>query len=103
MAIFSPTSAFTSVDLPTFGRPATATKPDFISELERLGQELGRSQGHDHAAVAEAHAVEPELVQPLTTAAARRRVDRDRLEVAGSVPLRDRGADPVLLGTDPER
>ena len=30
IAIFSPTSAFTSVDLPTFGRPATATKPDFI-------------------------------------------------------------------------
>ena len=29
IAIFSPTSAFTSVDLPTFGRPATATKPDF--------------------------------------------------------------------------
>src|SRR5919202_4006151 len=27
IATFAPESAFTSVDLPTFGRPATATKP----------------------------------------------------------------------------
>ena len=31
IAIFSPTSAFTSVDLPTFGRPATAMKPAFTA------------------------------------------------------------------------
>jgi hypothetical protein len=31
MAIFSPQSAFTSVDLPTFGLPATATRPDFTA------------------------------------------------------------------------
>jgi len=29
IATLPPASAFTSVDLPTFGRPATATKPDF--------------------------------------------------------------------------
>ena len=29
IATLPPQSAFTSVDLPTFGRPATATKPDF--------------------------------------------------------------------------
>ncbi len=28
IAIFRPTSAFTSVDLPTFGRPTTATIPE---------------------------------------------------------------------------
>ncbi len=30
IATFSPVRAFTSVDLPTFGRPATATRPAFI-------------------------------------------------------------------------
>jgi hypothetical protein len=29
IATLPPQSAFTSVDLPTFGRPATVTKPDF--------------------------------------------------------------------------
>jgi len=29
IATFPPQSAFTSVDFPTFGRPATATKPLF--------------------------------------------------------------------------
>jgi len=29
MATFEPQRAFTSVDLPTFGRPATATNPLF--------------------------------------------------------------------------
>ena len=33
IATFSPTSALTSVDLPTLGRPATATKPVFIRVL----------------------------------------------------------------------
>ena len=31
IATLPPQSAFTSVDLPTFGRPATATKPDFTA------------------------------------------------------------------------
>jgi hypothetical protein len=31
IATFSPARAFTSVDLPTFGRPATATSPLFMS------------------------------------------------------------------------
>src|SRR5262245_47910846 len=35
IATLPPQSAFTSVDLPTFGRPATATKPDFTSRPPR--------------------------------------------------------------------
>jgi hypothetical protein len=35
IAIFSPQSAFTSVDLPTFGRPATATIPLFTVAFSR--------------------------------------------------------------------
>src|SRR5213078_791758 len=31
IATLPPQSALTSVDLPTFGRPATATKPDFTT------------------------------------------------------------------------
>src|SRR6266536_1433359 len=34
IATFSPQSALTRVDLPTFGRPATATKPLFTGLLE---------------------------------------------------------------------
>src|SRR5215203_6386109 len=33
IATFPPQSAFTSVDFPTFGRPATATMPLFIRSL----------------------------------------------------------------------
>src|SRR4249919_3001374 len=36
IATLSPTSAFTSVDLPTFGRPATATNPLLIPRTPRL-------------------------------------------------------------------
>ena len=35
IATLPPTSAFTSVDLPTFGRPATATNPDFTARTSR--------------------------------------------------------------------
>ena len=35
IATFAPTSAFTSVDLPTFGRPATATKPGRVGSSPR--------------------------------------------------------------------
>jgi hypothetical protein len=35
MATFSPQSAFTSVDLPTFGLPATATIPLFTAAVLR--------------------------------------------------------------------
>ena len=33
MAIFSPTRAFSKVDLPTFGRPTSAMKPDLNSSM----------------------------------------------------------------------
>src|SRR5690606_34026131 len=42
MLIFSPTSAFISVDLPTFGRPTIATKP------ERLLSGVGTGQHRQH-------------------------------------------------------
>ena len=35
IATLPPTRAFTSVDLPTFGRPATATNPDFTARTSR--------------------------------------------------------------------
>ena len=40
IATFVPVSAFTSVDLPTFGRPATATKPDFMVRERRPRRRL---------------------------------------------------------------
>src|SRR3954464_15803629 len=131
IATLPPASAFTSVDLPTFGRPATATKPLFNAphphpgwgrmpaalggddigrrrarpsrgcdecrtsyaarirrrrgsvELPGVRQELGRGVADELAfPVAEGDAIEPELVQPLAAAAARRGRDADRLEVA---------------------
>ena len=60
--------------------------------------------GADLAVVAAvAHLVDPELVEPLPAAAARRGGDPDRLEVAGPAAGRDGGGDRVLLGADPER
>jgi hypothetical protein len=35
MATLSPQRALTSVDLPTFGRPATTTNPDLTAAAER--------------------------------------------------------------------
>src|SRR5215468_1706514 len=95
IAIFPPASALTSVDLPTFGRPATAMKPDFMRalfrKLPRLGQQLrGRVRDDVTVGVGEDHAVEPKLPEPLPAAAARRRGDPDRLEVAGAAPVGDR-------------
>src|SRR3989449_4561878 len=40
IATFPPLSALTSVDLPTFGRPATATKPLFIRGLVGSGRSV---------------------------------------------------------------
>src|SRR6188508_152800 len=134
IATLPPASALTSVDFPTFGRPATAANPllkdphphpgwgsmpaalggddshawctclsrardesgtsAWIArrgraeprasvQLPRLGQQLGRRVGDDLAvSVPEGHPVEPELVQPLPAASARRRRDPDRLQVA---------------------
>ena len=52
IATFVPVSAFTSVDLPTFGRPATATKPDFIRDRSHScarGAPLGGARRGDRA------------------------------------------------------
>src|SRR5262249_32935767 len=46
---------------------------------------------------------DPELVQPLAAAAARRRGDPDRREVAGTAARAHGGDDRRLLGADPER
>src|SRR5215831_11966997 len=87
MATLPPASALTSVDLPTFGRPATAMKPDFMRsrrQLPGLGQQLPRRVGDDLAvAVRERDPVEPELPEPLQAAAARRGGNAGRLEVTG--------------------
>ncbi len=46
MAIFSPTSAFVSVDFPTFGRPAIVIMADFvfIGMFSLLPRQLNLSQ-----------------------------------------------------------
>src|SRR3954454_7775288 len=156
IATLPPQSALTSIDFPTFGRPATATKPLFMSpetgnphpgwgpiptalegdrtgvrrmclcpvradsvksrgrarrfrwtrsvELPRIGKQLGRRSRHDLAlAVSESNALEPELVQPLAAAAARRGGDPDCLEVPGSAPLHDRPRQRRPLRADSER
>ena len=41
IATLPPQSAFTSVDLPTFGRPATATKPDFTARRSPAAARAG--------------------------------------------------------------
>src|SRR5919198_661229 len=107
IATLPPQSAFTSVDLPTFGRPATATKPlrtRSTLQRERFGQELARRPRNDLSLRRRVgDPLDPELVQPLPAAAARRRVDRDRLEVVALVALRDRSRERGALGADAER
>src|SRR5215831_11179343 len=125
IATFPPHSPLTSVDLPTFGRPATATNPLLIeykgggsharrrrlctggaaasptrkrfelvaegSQLEVVGQEFRGSGGHHFAIGLPIHdPLEIQLHEPLTTAAAGRSCDRDRLQVSGSAALRHR-------------
>ena len=48
-------------------------------------------------------ALEPELLEPLAAAAAGRRRDRDRFEVARRAARRYRACERRLLGADPER
>src|SRR6266704_311797 len=95
MATLPPQSALTSVDLPTFGRPATATKPDLTpraSQHERVRKQLGRRVLDELALVVREHdPVDAELHVPLPTTAARRRRDHDQIEVAGAVARGDRG------------
>src|SRR5579863_7029342 len=70
IATFVPTIAFVNVDLPTFGRPATATKPArVISPAEQLALE------REHLAVVE-FVVHPDQVQ---------RPMHDRLAQVGGV------------------
>ena len=50
IATLPPQSALTSVDLPTFGRPATETMPDLIlGQIPRLGQQIVGGVGRDRA------------------------------------------------------
>src|SRR5215831_4968086 len=151
IATLPPASALTSVDFPTFGRPATATnpllkdphphpgwgsmpaalggddsrlrrtcpsrvraecgtsalaggalrarcRPRASVQLPRVRQQLGRRVADDLAlAVPERHPVDAELVEPLAAAAARRRRDADRLEVARPAAGDDGTADRALL------
>ena len=104
IATFSPQSALTSVDLPTLGRPATATKPDFTRgrRVERLREQLVRGHRHDAAAVAEDDALDTHLGEPLPAAAAGRGGDRGRDEVSRPVSLDDRPREGRPLGADTE-
>ena len=89
IATLPPQSALTSVDLPTFGRPATATKPDFSPEGSRCpaAARPGASSAIDPSSRRKYDALDPPLVQPLAAAAARRRGDADRVDVAGANAL----------------
>ncbi len=65
-----PASAFTSVDLPTLGRPATATKPHLTAR--RVREKLARRADEDAPVVVEDHAVDART--RAATAGSRRRV-----------------------------
>ena len=88
IATFSPVSALTRVDFPTFGRPATATKPDFIRAVPtcRAGDRPRDICAIVSVGTPVADVADPQLVEPLPAAAARRRRDPDRLEVPGLYP-----------------
>src|SRR5205085_2013225 len=95
----------------TTGTPSENTRcamkrsPAPISQDERVRQEVVR-RVCDHATMVVGidNAVEPELDEPLAAAAARRRRDRNRLEVARPPPrLRDGARDRRPLGAHSER
>src|SRR3954447_16140287 len=129
IATLPPASAFTSVDLPTLGRPATATKPDFneasrrrsrrrmersgrrprslrgleFSKLERRREQLfGRARDEVPVRPWVHDAVDVELAQPLAAAAAGDVRDGDRLERVRRLALGDRPGDGGPLRADPE-
>ena len=85
IATFPPASAFTSVDLPTFGRPATATKPDLHPGSPSVSGSSSAGVVGDELAVgrAEVDLRDAGTRQPLAAAAARRRGDPDRRESPG--------------------
>src|SRR5207247_1846299 len=107
IATFSPQSALTSVDLPTFGLPATATNPLRTAsgvEIERVRQQLRRRRRPELARRREIDdPVDPELGEALPAAAAGRGRHREHLDVAGTVALGDRGRQRRLLRADAER
>src|SRR6266567_6822404 len=121
IATFEPVSALTSVDFPTFGRPATATKPDLIPrsgagkagtsalwsppsslrlrQVPRFRQQVaGRPGGDRPVRTPEAHLGDAPLVQPLAAAAARRGGDPGRFDVARLAAGRGSGRERRLLG-----
>src|SRR5438128_7238101 len=124
IATLPPQSALTSVDLPTFGRPATATNPLLIvsartayipracvsaascgeSQLEGVRQQRGRRSRNNLAVGAGVdHALQPKLDEPLPAAPARRSRNRNRLQLAGPAALRQRARECSLLRADAER
>ena len=103
IATLPPASAFTSVDLPTFGRPATATNPALHSSNVSGRSSAGVRVTSSPSAFLNVTRSKAELVDPLSAAAARRRRDRDLLEVSRPATLGDRARDRGSLGADPER
>ena len=103
MATLPPASAFTSVDLPTLGLPATATKPSSPHNSNESGSSSSGRRTSSFAVLGEDHPLEPELEQPLAAAAARGGGDRDRLDLAGAHPLRRCTGEGAALGADAER
>src|SRR2546426_2051716 len=79
IATFSPTIRFTSVDLPTFGRPARATKPLLVTarSLRRRPQDgaLGGKHLTVVGLVVEAHEVQHAVHDRLADVAAALRTD----------------------------
>src|SRR2546428_13882103 len=83
IATLPPQSALTSVDLPTFGRRATATNPDLTGGSRCPAGAATRGVLRDRAVLAaKVDVLDLPLVQPLAAAAARRRADADRVDVA---------------------
>src|SRR5690242_9327759 len=109
IATLPPERAFTSVDFPTFGRPATVTKPVFICsestrQIPSLRQQLvGRIRDDLAVCLREGHPLEAKLVEPLAAATARRRSDRDLDQIAWPAAVDDRAGDCRPLCADPER
>ena len=80
-------------------RPRTPT-----SQLERVGQQVGRSRHHHFPARPRVHhALDAHLHEPLPAAAARRGRDRDRLQVARPAARGDGRRQRRLLRAHPER
>src|SRR6185503_3148579 len=78
--------------------------PSSTGQVPGVRQQVRRRRGANLAVVvAVRDLVDPELVEPLPAAAARRSDDPDRLEVTRPATRGHGGGDRVLLRADPER